>query len=113
MNLVSRMVNVVPPIQAMTASSSRLLAEPGGPTSRTCSWATRAVRTRSISSSRSIRAADSSLAGGGELLLDGRGAVFGPVDLHGVLLGNGVRGMGRQTEQVTMCIADGAKLTAG
>src|SRR5262245_11179430 len=42
-------------------SSSRLLAQPGGPTNSTCSCATSAVRTTSTSSSRSISAADSSL----------------------------------------------------
>jgi len=60
-NLVSRIENLLPPVQRSTLSRRRDFALPGGPTSSTCSPAIRAVRTRSISSSRSIRADDSSL----------------------------------------------------
>lgn len=59
-NFVKRMVNRLPCIQAMSESSSRLLLVPGGPTSNGCSRQTSAVSTRSISSSRSMSAADSS-----------------------------------------------------
>src|SRR6185369_16287630 len=55
-NLLRRMENFLPFIQFISESSSKLFAQPGGPTSRTFSRATRPVRVRSISCSLSISA---------------------------------------------------------
>ena len=51
---VSRIANLVPPAHFMIESSSRDFAHPGGPIKSTCSLAMSEVRTRSISSSRSM-----------------------------------------------------------
>jgi hypothetical protein len=80
-NLVSRTVNRVPPVQDSTESSKSDLPYPGGPTSSTCSFAKSAVRARSISSSRSIRAADSSARAVANLSCTGCGALDEPTSL--------------------------------
>jgi hypothetical protein len=59
-NFVNNSADFDPPVHDSSASSSRLLVQSGGPTSNTCSPASRAVKTKSISSSRSISADDSS-----------------------------------------------------
>jgi len=76
-NLVRRMANLVPPVQARRASRRRLLAHPGGETRRRCSAATRAVRARSISSSRSMRAAARSVRAAANFAWTARGSMTG------------------------------------
>src|SRR5262249_29614752 len=66
-----------PLVQRIRLSSSRLLAQPGGPTSSGCSLHTSAVSARSTSSSRSIRAALSSRRVGTNLPCTRQGSVLG------------------------------------
>lgn len=60
-NLVSKIENLLPPVQARSESRSKLLAVPGWPTNNACSLAMSAVRIMSTSSSRSMSAAANSL----------------------------------------------------